>query len=173
MPKPPDGRIPRSSDPTKAMIVIKESWSLFLFEHLNSRLVGGYCCSFYKSCSNLPKCPWCQIKLPADWNVADMTSKRKEHCNYFPASIFHPWVGSYVCHSWSLSRHPIHSEEQKWQGESRVIIFFLFKKKKKSTFGQERNFQGEPEPSAPFWAHSLCHFLSVVRMLASEEGWQL
>lgn len=60
-----------------------------------------------------------------------MTSKRKEHCSHFPASILHPRVSPHVCHSWSLSRHPIHSEEQKWQGESRVIFFFLWKKKKK------------------------------------------
>lgn len=60
-----------------------------------------------------------------------MTSKRKEHCSRFPASILHPRVTPHVFHSWSLSRRPIHSEEQKWHGESGVIFFPLKNRKEK------------------------------------------
>lgn len=60
-----------------------------------------------------------------------MTSKRKEHCSRFPASILHPRVTPHVFHSWSLSRRPIHSEEQKWHGESGVIFFPLKNTKEK------------------------------------------
>lgn len=60
-----------------------------------------------------------------------MTSKRKEHCSRFPASILHPRVTPHVFHSWSLSRRLIHSKEQKWHGESGVIFFPLKNRKEK------------------------------------------
>lgn len=113
------------------MIVIKESRSLFLSEHLNSRAAGGYCCSFYKSNSNLPKCPWCQIKAVSRLKCCRHDFQKKRALQPFPASILHPRVTPHVFHSWSLSRRLIHSKEQKWHGESGVIFFPLKNRKEK------------------------------------------
>lgn len=137
MPKPPGGRIPRNSDPTKAMIVIKESRSLFLSEHLNSRPAGGYCCSFYKSNSNLPKCPRCQIKAVSRLKCCRHDFQKKRALQ--PFSCFHPPSTSHsTCFSFLISvsaSNPQRGTKVTWRKWSH--LFSPLKIEKKSTFGQE------------------------------------
>lgn len=59
LPVPPEGAIPRSSDPTQATIVINESRSLYSSEHLNSRPPEAPAAHFTNLTqdTNPPKCP--------------------------------------------------------------------------------------------------------------------
>lgn len=138
MPKPPGGRIPRNSDPTKAMIVIKESRSLFLSEHLNSRPAGGYCCSFYKSNSNLPKCLRCQIKAVSRLKCCRHDFQKKRALQ--PFSCFHPPSTSHSTFFIpDLCLGVRSTARNKSDMEKVESSFFPLKIEKKSTFGQELN----------------------------------
>lgn len=101
-----------------------------------------------------------------------MTSKRKEHCSRFPASILHPRVTPHVFHSWSLSRRLIHSKEQKWHGESGVIFFPLKNRKEKHLWARAQLLRR---------AKALCTFPSTLTVslpvcgldVGIRRGWSL
>lgn len=106
-------------------------------------------------------CLWAKMpnKVVSRLKVADRTSKRKK-----AAAV---WASTCPLTSLSVYFSPDHRlrwrcTDRNQSDEERVGES---KNNKKSTFGWALNCLGEPAPSAPFWARSLCHFLSVVWML--------
>lgn len=86
LPAPPEGEIPRRSDPTQSYDC-NESRSLYSSEHLNSRAPeasAAHCFLQIRHKTQKPAkmsaaCgPRCQIKLSVDWKVADETFPKEK-----------------------------------------------------------------------------------------------
>lgn len=108
--------------------------------------------------------PRCQIKLSVDWKLLTWLPKEKSAAAVLAST--RPSTSLSVCFLLLVSISAADPQRgtkvtrREWNN-----LFF-----KKSTFGHALNCPGEPKPSAPFWARSLCHFLSVGWMLVSEVG---
>lgn len=135
LPAPPEGEIPRRSDPTQSYDC-NESRSLYSSEHLNSRAPeasAAHCFLQIRHKTQKPAkmsaaCgPRCQIKLSVDWKVADETFPKEKKssaavCSCFDPSVRPRLVRFFCFLSWSrLGCRPT-ERIQSDKGESDIIF---------------------------------------------------